>query len=81
MSTKPGYNTGTTQANITAPQGNLADPNLQQPGVATNQKGGSWFSKVMGPSGMQATNVDNVPVNQQPAVGTINYQSGNVNNL
>jgi hypothetical protein len=81
MSTKPGYNTGTTQANITAPQGNLADPNLQQPGVATNQKGGYWFSKVMGPSGMQATNVDNVPVNQQPAVGTINYQSGNVNNL
>jgi hypothetical protein len=73
------------------PQTDIAHSNPQavQPGVqpgaqagmATNQRSGTWLSKMMGSSTNQPSNPNNASMDQQTPVGTGGYNTGNVHNV
>jgi hypothetical protein len=86
----PGMNNNVATAG-NLPQTDIAHSNPQavQPGVqpgaqagmATNQRSGTWLSKMMGSSTNQPSNPNNASMDQQTPVGTGGYNTGNVHNV
>lgn len=90
----PGMNNNVATAG-NPPQTNMAYSNPQaiQPGVqqgvqpgaqagmATNQRSGTWLSKMMGSSTNQPANPNNASMDQHAPVGTGGYNTGNVHNV